>query len=123
MTTNEREAYINWLTTTFPDVYTLEIAEHFVKSEHISFLTWQASRQSALKEVINLHDHDDVLAPIGNSASGEERQNGWIEGTAAYQLAIRNLLVKSCEYCDGTGDVHSVTGEWRGECHECGVNS
>lgn len=24
-----------------------------------------------------------------------------------------------CQYCDGTGDVHSITGEWRGECPEC----
>jgi hypothetical protein len=24
-----------------------------------------------------------------------------------------------CEYCDGTGDVHSLDGEWRGECTEC----
>lgn len=24
-----------------------------------------------------------------------------------------------CEYCDGTGDVHSIDGEWRGECTEC----
>jgi hypothetical protein len=22
-----------------------------------------------------------------------------------------------CEYCDGTGDVHDQTGEWRGTCH------
>jgi hypothetical protein len=21
-----------------------------------------------------------------------------------------------CEYCDGTGDVHSFDGEWRGYC-------
>ncbi|MDR0212864.1 MAG: hypothetical protein LBJ15_02530 [Comamonas sp.] len=21
-----------------------------------------------------------------------------------------------CEYCDGTGDVHSLDGEWRGTC-------
>lgn len=21
-----------------------------------------------------------------------------------------------CEYCDGTGDVHSLDGEWRGRC-------
>ena len=25
----------------------------------------------------------------------------------------------SCEYCDGTGDVHSLDGEWRGKCNEC----
>lgn len=24
-----------------------------------------------------------------------------------------------CEYCDGTGDVHGLDGEWRGECTEC----
>lgn len=24
-----------------------------------------------------------------------------------------------CQYCDGTGDVHSIDGEWRGECTEC----
>lgn len=24
-----------------------------------------------------------------------------------------------CEYCDGTGDVHSLDGEWRGTCTEC----
>jgi hypothetical protein len=23
---------------------------------------------------------------------------------------------KRCEYCDGTGDVHDQTGEWRGVC-------
>jgi uncharacterized paraquat-inducible protein A len=27
--------------------------------------------------------------------------------------------LKRCEYCDGTGDVHSIDGEWRGECTEC----
>lgn len=24
---------------------------------------------------------------------------------------------KRCQYCDGTGDVHSIDGQWRGECH------
>lgn len=24
-----------------------------------------------------------------------------------------------CHYCDDTGDVHSQTGEWRGECNQC----
>lgn len=24
-----------------------------------------------------------------------------------------------CGYCDGTGDVHSIDGEWRGVCTEC----
>ncbi len=25
----------------------------------------------------------------------------------------------SCKYCDGTGDVHSLGGQWRGRCTEC----
>lgn len=24
-----------------------------------------------------------------------------------------------CHLCDGTGDIHTPTGEWRGECHNC----
>jgi len=24
-----------------------------------------------------------------------------------------------CTYCDGTGDVHSPDGEWRGACTQC----
>lgn len=36
-----------------------------------------------------LHDHEDVLAPVGNSAWGEAYQDGWAEGTAAYWKAIR----------------------------------
>lgn len=27
----------------------------------------------------------------------------------------------NCPYCDGTGDVHSITGEWLGPC-KCGGN-
>jgi hypothetical protein len=27
-----------------------------------------------------------------------------------------------CQYCDGTGDVHSIDGEWRGECTACDAN-
>lgn len=28
-----------------------------------------------------------------------------------------------CAYCDGTGDVHSIDGEWRGVCTECDAGS
>ena len=27
------------------------------------------------------------------------------------------LAQDHCRYCDGTGDVHSPDGEWRGECN------
>ena len=36
-----------------------------------------------------LHDHEDVIAPIGNSSWGEAYQEGWGQGTAAYREAIR----------------------------------
>ncbi len=26
---------------------------------------------------------------------------------------------EACSYCNGSGDVHSIDGEWRGECTEC----
>lgn len=35
----------------------------------------------------------------------------------AYAAALRQQ--ERCPYCDNTGDVHSIDGEWRGECHEC----
>ena len=36
-----------------------------------------------------LHEHDDVLAHIGNGTWGESYQQGWTDGTAAYLKAIR----------------------------------
>ena len=36
-----------------------------------------------------LREHEDVLAPVGNSAWGEAYQEGWGQGTAAYRDAIR----------------------------------
>jgi hypothetical protein len=36
-----------------------------------------------------LHDHEDVLAPVGNSSWGEAYQEGWGQGTAAYRDAIK----------------------------------
>jgi uncharacterized paraquat-inducible protein A len=54
--------------------------------------------------------------------------DAWFDYTAdeAHDFAtrMRRALAKAesferCEYCDGTGDVHSIDGEWRGECTEC----
>lgn len=36
-----------------------------------------------------LYTHDDVQAPVGNSAWGEAYQDGWIAGAQAYRDAIR----------------------------------
>jgi hypothetical protein len=41
------------------------------------------------EEIEKLHQHEDVLAPVGNSAWGEAYQEGWASGTRAYLEAIR----------------------------------
>jgi hypothetical protein len=46
-------------------------------------------RADEREKAIALQQHEDVLAPIGNSAWGEAYQEGWAEGTAAYRDAIR----------------------------------
>jgi hypothetical protein len=33
------------------------------------------------------------------------------------EVAALKSVQESCKYCDGTGDVHDQTGEWRGTCH------
>jgi hypothetical protein len=40
------------------------------------------------------------------------------ENFEAYAATLRQQAER-CPYCDNTGDVHSIDGEWRGECHEC----
>ena len=35
----------------------------------------------------------------------------------AIKQALAAPVQERCEYCDGTGDVHDQTGEWRGTCH------
>lgn len=34
----------------------------------------------------------------------------------AARLTAQQPAEQRCEYCDGTGDVHSLDGEWRGTC-------
>ncbi|NLY58915.1 MAG: hypothetical protein GX071_10330, partial [Gammaproteobacteria bacterium] len=36
--------------------------------------------------------------------------------SATPQPAEQKPVYQRCEYCDGTGDVHSIDGEWRGAC-------
>ena len=40
------------------------------------------------QECADLYTHDDVMAPVGQSAWGEAYQDGWIEGTKAYRETI-----------------------------------
>lgn len=56
-------------------------------------------------------------------------QNGRMPGNELYGPMLMEIVVRAraaisaaeaaqrpCPYCDGTGDVHSRTGEWRGVC-------
>ncbi len=51
--------------------------------------TWQRAIQAEREECLALHQHEDVLAPVGASSWGEAYQEGWANGTAAYHAAIR----------------------------------
>jgi len=42
----------------------------------------------SIKECADLYTHDDVMAPVGQSAYGEAYQDGWIEGTKSYRETI-----------------------------------
>ena len=65
---------VNWM-----PIIGLEYAERFA--------TLVASAEREACEA--LHDHEDVLAPVGNSSWGEAYQEGWGQGTSAYRDAIR----------------------------------
>jgi hypothetical protein len=41
-----------------------------------------------VRECADLYTHDDVMAPVGQSAYGEAYQDGWIEGTKSYRETI-----------------------------------
>ena len=45
-----------------------------------------AKEREAIQELLQ---HEDVLAPVGNSAWGEAYQEGWASGTRAYLEAIQ----------------------------------
>ena len=41
-----------------------------------------------VSECAELYNHNDVMAPVGQSAYGEAYQDGWINGTKAYRQTI-----------------------------------
>jgi len=77
-----------------------EIAAQYMKAER--FQTWtHGYMMERLMELVAvsakaeraaceaLYEHEDVQAPVGNSAWGEAYQDGWIAGAQAYRDAIR----------------------------------
>ena len=39
-----------------------------------------------------------------------------LEASKASQAQAKRENAGRCQYCDDTGDVHSIDGEWRGVC-------
>ena len=58
---------------------------HITDLERFAALVAAAEREACEA----LYAHDDVQAPVGNSAWGEAYQEGWIAGARAYREAIR----------------------------------
>ena len=52
-------------------------------------LAYAAGQTAEREACAALHDSEDVLAPVGQSAWGEAYQDGWIAGVSAYREAIR----------------------------------
>jgi hypothetical protein len=57
----------------------------------IGFTKEQAKRQAG--------EHCDEYIPVFDNGAQQEPAN--------------------CKYCGGSGDVHTIDGEWRGRCTEC----
>lgn len=72
-------------------------------------------------------DTDDLLKFIGLDPEVCRTEGGWLNmpriKTGLEETALGLILggneqpTATCPNCDGTGDVHSRTGEWRGRCH------
>lgn len=58
------------------------IAEHAIEGVRGAV---EVEREACAK----LYEHEDVLAPVGNSTWGEAYQEGWAAGARAYRDTIR----------------------------------
>ncbi len=47
----------------------------------------------------------------------------WLEIRDKCDAVLYRQGENACQYCDGTGDVHTPTGEWRGVCTECAAGA
>ncbi len=65
-------------------------------------------REALGKVYDNVSFYDEVRQAIESIDQAIARAERSAEGTLEAE--------KRCEYCDGTGDVHDQTGEWRGVC-------
>lgn len=86
------KAYYNMLLPENADVFDHLAAQANFNIYHNDLWHGTARRFAELivQECANLYTHDDVMAPVGQSAYGEAYQDGWIEGTKAYREIILN---------------------------------
>lgn len=69
-------------------------------------------------------ERDKSKAEIAELRAEVERlRDGLDDSALEYADAVNDAITLraklaefTCPYCDGTGDVHSIDGEWRGEC-------
>lgn len=75
-------------------------------------------RVEAMKQLIEdcismMEYHVEQTRPIHTTTVAIQAAK---EALKAIAVAEHLEAEKRCEYCDGTGDVHDQTGEWRGVC-------
>ena len=55
--------------------------------------------------------------PAGDVHMSTCKSGKWPSRVSNGDTAAPAPVEQRCTYCDGTGDVHSIDGEWRGTCH------
>ncbi len=84
------------------------------KSEHVTL------PRAVLEQMVGaLEDMTDANGYTSYISEEEKQDTKSVREANAALTAGRAVLEKGearCSYCDGTGDVHTPTGEWRGTC-------
>ena len=71
--------------------------------------------------MMNQAPFDEALAALAQQGATKNCPQPEICGSKECEFcrdtAAPAPVEQRCTYCDGTGDVHSIDGEWRGTCH------
>lgn len=100
----EREAFVKWLSGTYPDIYPVEDAERRWSQEHISALAWEARAAlapspSASGERVKPVNPDvlPILSKIGASGSGQPFSVRWAAMEAVRVLSAPSPGIDAAE--------------------------
>lgn len=94
----EREAFVTWLSTTYPTSYSVEDAEHCWRHNHVAVLAWQARAALASRAA----PQADSCPDCHGSGEGEAIEG---RGPDTYTVTI------SCPRCNGTGVAPQTSGD------------